>query len=331
MMMRQLPLIVCVLFSLVRAQAVIDHIEVHDVVGVPTLAEIHIASVPDWAACVASETIMTCDHILTRFYLPEDAAEPLSDELRDLEREFRKKVAKEIDAEVNKKPPCYVPPVCAPVPQPVPVPDPVCIATRVATGLANGLAKYEAQYWLDVTAAMYEYLPNTIAWNAPMPVGMLFAPIFSLTPKLEQYFLRYSDDPRELPYMEQGVPPHIFVPLPITPEEADILHPGINPLEPIKAQWATASYLEYQNFGFSSFYQLRTEIRPMLFFGSDIFPPNIYPGIQMYCTAVIIPYVPLPIKLPLTVMPPMPTAVTGVLSVAEGYEIPGTIGRPFFP
>jgi hypothetical protein len=329
--MRRLVLLCLLIVSRSSAQAVIDHVEVRDVTGVPILAEIHVASTLDWAACVASGTEPVCRHITSRLYLPEEAAEPIEDELAELEREFRYNVAKEIDAEVNKLPPCYVPPVCAPVPQPLPIPEPTCIATRVAEGLAKGLAKYQPQYWLDVSTTMYEHLPNTIAWTAPLPVGILFAPIFSLTPKLEQYFQSYSDDSREPAYMTNGMPPHVFIPIPITPEEADAAHPGVQGLEELKREWVTASYLEYQHWGFSSFYEISSEIKPVLFTGYDVFPPNIYPGIQLYCTLGVIPYIPLPVKLPLPIVAPVPMAAAGVLSVPEGYEIPDTEGRPYLP
>jgi hypothetical protein len=329
--MRHLFLGCLLLLGRSYGQAIIDHVEVHEVAGVPTLATIHIASALDWAACVASATVPRCQHITSRVYLPEEAAEPIEDELAELERDFRYNVAKEIDAEVNKLPPCYVPPVCAPVPQPLPIPEPTCVATRVSEGLAKGLAKYQPQYWLDVTKTMYEHLPNTIAWTAPLPVGVLFAPIFSVEPKLGQYFEGYSDDPRERAYMANGAPPHLFIPIAITPEEGDVAQPGVNPLEGIKRGWAAASYLEYQNWGFSSFYQLSSEIRPVLFTGYDVFPPTIYPGIRLYCTLGIVPYVPLPIKLPLPIIAPVPMARVGVLSVPEGYEIPHTEGRPYLP
>jgi hypothetical protein len=326
-------LAITLFLSLASGQGILDFVELQDVpaTGIPVLSYVNLISQLKFLECQSENLTLTeqlpCDFNVKSPFLSDVQAENAQEAIDEAWDTYYEAVARTVDEELNQKPYCYVPPICLPIAQPIPVPDPTCIATRLIAGSAKALAEHQPTFWADVNAALLQHLPNTVTWNGLPPLGTTTSAIFSVTPKLEQYFSTYSDDVREQPYLSNGLPPHISVPIPFTPEEGNWLTPGIQTLEDIKRNFVAATPLEYQNFGFATFYTLRSTVIPVTYLKATLLPPQVYPGVQIYCTAILVD-IPLPIKLPTPTIIPTPVAITDTTSVAEGYAIPNTLGYP---
>jgi hypothetical protein len=329
--MKTLCTFVMATLGLVSAQGFIDYIELADAPGtdLPVYGNIHVSTVEQVRACQASGDPFACNPITIRPYLPEEAAEKAQEGIEEAWDVFFENYTDTTDAEINKKPYCYKPPVCLPVAQPIPVPEPSCIAARLIEGKRKGLAQHQPKYWQDVTTALLTHLPNTIFWGQSLATGgTATAPIFSVLPKPQQYSQGYSEDVREVPYYTNGVPPWNTTPIPYLPEE--VVDVGVTPLENVKPNFEAATLLEYQNFGFSTFYMVRPELQTILTLDADLLPPELSPGVQIYCTLLLVD-IPLPVKIPIPSLDILPVAATSNVSVGEGYFIPHTSGSIFDP
>ncbi len=325
--------LIVIALGFASAQGFIDYIELNDAPGtdIPIYGNIHVTTVDEVRACQAGDNRYACNPVTVRPYLPEEAAEKAQEDIEKAWDVFFENYTDTIDAEINKKPYCYKPPICLPVAQPIPVPDPTCIASRLIEGKRKGLAQHQPQYWQDVTTALLTHLPNTIFWGQPLATGgTATAPIFSLIPKPTQYFQSYSGDVREIPYYTNGVPTWNTIPIAYLPEEVASL--GVTPLEEVKPNFEAATLFEYQNFGFSTFYMVRPELQTIITLDTDLLPPEISPGVQIYCTLLLID-IPLPVKIPVPSIDILPVASTSNVSVGEGenHPIPHTSGSIFDP
>jgi hypothetical protein len=296
------------------------------------LPSIHIGVTEEYFAC--QDHLLNCEtnFILTTIYLSKEAAEHAQEEIDEAWETFIKTLADDVDQAINQDPPCFVggrAPTCPEVlGGNLPIPEPSCVARRVSQALADYLPQRNTEYWEKVLEALATYLPNTILWGATKaPFTVAIAPVVDV-PKPNQYFAGFTSDPREYLYYLQTLQALGYPVMPGELLEGDIQEglPGLVPLEAAKDDFEAASSFEYQEVGFSSFYELWPVTVWELIWDEGFLVSK--PGVDIYCWLIV--KVPLPpFKIPVPVYAPAVKAVTEYVSVSEGYSIPRLEGSPW--
>jgi len=219
--------------------------------------------------------------------------------------------------ELNAFPFCWVPNVC-----PAVTINWGCVVERQLKAIEQSLTEHLPTYWDEVRAAIMTHLPTALWWRSPLPeTGAVIVPVMSFEPKPQQY-AELFEGPRDPAYYVQlyFLP---RVPVPYTQDEVPGEPPGIPELEERKRQLEPATLLEYQEFGFTSFFQVYGDFQNTLFF-KLLRGPYVWAACIAYAVLIPIP-VPAPLFIPL-----VPKAFHGYESVPEGYGIPRVEGRPLF-
>ena len=248
-------------------------------------------------------------------FLPEELAEKTEEAFDEAWDTYYDDTIDEVSKKVNELPFCWLPSVC-----PTPNIRWDCVAERLADSATVSLTELQPKYWADVGQALATHMPTALWWESPLPDGgAVISPIFSLTPKPQQY-LDLVEEPRDVPYYS-----NLDVPIPYLPNEVDDNLPGITDKELRKADLEVATILEYQEFGFVTFFEAYGDFENTLFFkpvrGAYMFTLCLTPKPPF---VFIIP-VPTPLFIPL-----VPKAFTDQVSVAEGYTLPRVKGNPLW-
>ena len=223
----------------------------------------------------------------------------------------------EVSSEINKLPPCWLPTPCPPQV------DWTCVTSRMATATETAYTDYLPEYWASVYESIATNAPFALHWQSALPDdGAIIAPVFSFTPKPEQY-AGLVQEPRDPAYYFQG-PMFPRLPVPYQPDELSKEYGSISELEERKRELEPATLLEYQQFGFVSIFEIYGEFRLEVLF-------KLLRGPYLY-TACLIPAPPFIVPVPLPVPAPVyvPGAFTDWPSVPEGYGIPRVRGQPLF-
>ena len=193
----------------------------------------------------------------------------------------------------------------------------------MTTAIQKAYTDYLPEYWASVYESLAANAPFALFWQSALPdEGAVIAPVFSSTPKPEQY-ADLVEEPRDAPYYFQE-PLFPNLPTPYLPDELDEAYGGITELEARKRTLHPATLLEYQQFGFVSIFEVYGEFRLEVLF-------KLERGPYLF-TACLVPYPPFILPVPLPVPAPVyaPRAFTDWPSVPEGYGIPRVKGQPLF-
>ena len=250
-------------------------------------------------------------------FISEEAGTDIEEDINEAWETFVDKTIDEVSSEINKLPPCWLPTPCPPQV------NWECVASRLATAIETAYTDYLPEYWASVYESIAANAPFALHWRSALPDdGAVIAPMFSLTPKPEQY-AGLVQEPRDPAYYFQG-PTFPRFPVPYQPNELNEGYGGITELEVRKRQLEPATLLEYQQFGFVSIFEVYGEFRLEVLF-------KLLRGPYLY-TACLIPAPPFIVPVPLPVPAPVyvPRAFTDWPSVPEGYGIPRVKGQPLF-
>ncbi len=256
-------------------------------------------------------------------FIPEATAEAAERDIADAWERYVDRTIDEMNREINTLfLPCWIPSLCPSV-----LIDWNCVLQRLQRASETSLSQYLPEYWGDVLTSIGTNLPFALWWESPFPDGgAVIAPVFSLTPKPAQY-AGLVQDPRDTAYYFDGrYVPFGFpdLPVPYAPGEASAQHPGIPQLEERKRQLERATLLEYQQFGFSSFFMVHGGYEDTLFFKLERGP-----YLLTFCFSLIpfgiFPNYPIPVP---GFIPQLPKAFTAFETVPEGYGVPRVKGQP---
>ena len=250
-------------------------------------------------------------------FVPEDSGTNIEEDIDEAWNTYVNKTIDEVSSEINKLPPCWIPTPCPPQI------NWGCVTERMADALVTSYSEYLPEYWESVYESIATNAPLALHWHSALPDdGAVIAPIFSYTPKPDQY-TDLVEDPRDAPYYFQG-PLFPRLPVPYLPDELNREYGGITDLEERKRELEIATLLEYQQFGFVTFFQVYGEFRLEVLF-------KVARGAYLY-TACLIPLPPFVVLVPVPVPTPVyvPRAFTDWTSVPEGYAIPRIKGKPLF-
>jgi hypothetical protein len=256
-------------------------------------------------------------------FIPEATAEAAERDIANAWERYVDRTIDEINREINHLfLPCWIPSLCPSV-----LINWDCVMQRLQRASETSLSQYLPEYWADVLMAIATNLPFALWWESPFPDGgAVIAPVFSLTPKPAQYTglvqgardAAYYFDGRYLPFLFPDLP------VPYAPGEATAQNPGIPQLEARKRQLERATLLEYQQFGFSSFFFVHGGHQDTLFFKLERGPYLLTFCFKLTPPAIV-PNFPIPVP---GFIPQVPKAFTAFESVPEGYAIPRVKGRP---
>lgn len=250
-------------------------------------------------------------------FISEESGTAIEEDIGEAWDSFVDKTIDEVGSRVNELPPCWLPTPCPPQI------DWGCVANRMAAAIETAYTDYLPEYWASIYESIAANAPFALHWQSAFPDdGAVIAPVFSLTPKHEQY-AGLIEAMRDTPYYFQG-PLFPRLPVPYQPEELSREYGGIGELEERKRQLEPATLLEYQQFGFVSIFEVYGEFSLELLF-------KIERGPYLF-TACLIPVPPFIVPVPIPVPTPVygPRASTDWPSVPEGYDIPRIKGQPLF-
>ena len=254
-------------------------------------------------------------------YTLEDAADTVETET---EKAWETYVDATIDTgneQLNEAPPCWVPSPCPPTV------DWGCVMQRVAETTKVSLTEHNPEYWKTVHESLVTNIPGALWWQDPFPeLGAVIAPVTSLNavPDFEKY-RDLVESPQDLPYYYQpfGFP---NLPVPHSPGELQGADPGLYDRELRKYELDLGNVLEYQQFGFSTFFITHGELYNQVFY-------KVARGPYLFTICLTETPIPIPVPLPVPIpifIPLVPKAFTTWDSVPEGYPLPHVKGKPLW-
>ena len=254
-------------------------------------------------------------------YIYEDAAETAETEIDAAWETYLDATIDTGNDKLNKVPPCWIPTPCPPTI------DWGCVMQRVAETAEVSLSEHNPTYWKTVHESLVTQMPGALWWQDPFPeLGAVISPVTSLDPVPD--FEAYRDlieAPQDTPYYFQ---PFAFpnLPVPYSPGERQGANPGLYDKELRKYDLELGNVLEYQQFGFSTFFITHGELQTQLFY-------KLARGPYLYTICLTETPIPLPLPLPVPVpilIPLVPKALTTWDSVPEGYPLPHVKGTPLW-
>lgn len=250
-------------------------------------------------------------------FVLESSGKTVEEDIDQAWTSFVDKTLNEVTTEINQLLPCWIPTPCPPQV------DWACIAERMAKALKTSYAEYLPEYWASVYKSSAVNTPLALHWRSALPDdGAIITPVFSLTPKPDQY-LDLAEQARDYAYYFQG-PLFPSLPVPYLPQELNAEYGGLSDLEVRKQKLEPATLLEYQQFGFVSFFEVYGEFRLELLF--DILKgPYLVAACLIPSPPFVVPF-PIPVPTPVFVA----RAFTDWPSVPEGYPIPRIKGQPLY-
>lgn len=248
-------------------------------------------------------------------FLPEELAKDTETAFEEAWEKYYDETIRVTQEKVNEAPFCWLPNVC-----PMPIIRWDCVAERLVDSAAVSLTELNPEYWVDINTAIATHIPTALWWKSPLPRGgAVVTPVFSLAPKPEQY-QRLVEEPRDVPYYMNA-----DLPIPYLKDEIRDDLPGLIKKELRKYELEPATMIEYQKFGYTTFFEAYGDFQNTMFFR-----PSKGPYMYTICLSFLPPYVILvPIPTPLFI-PMVPRAFTAWPAVAEGYTIPRVKGKPLW-
>lgn len=243
-------------------------------------------------------------------FVPVQLTDSMDAELLKLYLAYQMRVQKILQEEIDKRGDC-IPIICAD-----PSPQPQCIAEAIAVASARVLAEVLPWYWQEVYKSVAALLPTALHWQNPaLPnQGAIIQPFFTNLAKPTQ-LAQLASDPRQQLYYHQ--PNTLDIDIPYLDNELNADSGGIERYEIEKAALTSATLFEYQQFGFTSVYELigvyKLELTWGVAFGfcATLFPPSIQPR-----------FAPVPL------LSNNWLARSKIETIAEGYPIPSIEGNP---
>jgi hypothetical protein len=273
--------------------------------------KLEVIEVQAWQACIRTgRTPAACAsrHARAVRFMPEMVTQAVEQQLEAHWQDFKRRATDRISRKLNELPPCFVPAPCPSI-----IVNWGCVAQRQAQGVLKVVKDDLPNYWKDVHQTILTRLPLALWWRGAVPgQGAVIAPVFSLVPKPQQY-AGLIREPRDGPYyFRQGQKP------PVRYSRNELGPPGIAAKEEVKRRLERATLMEYERFGFASFFQVYGGFEEVL----------LTPVLVVVC---LTPF-PAPVPIPnLTLIPRVPKAFTSYESVPEGYGIPRVIAKPLLP
>jgi len=254
-------------------------------------------------------------------YTPEDSAETVETEIDEAWDTYIDATIDTGNEQLNEGPPCWTLSVCPPTI------DWGCVMKRVAETIKVSLSEHNPNYWKAVHQSLVTNMPGALWWKDPFPeLGAVIAPVTTLdpVPDFEQY-RDLIEAPQDAPYYYQpfGFP---NLPVPHGPGEFEGANPGLYDRELRKYELEIGNVLEYQQFGFSTFFITHGELHNQVFY-------KVARGPYLYTICLTETPIPIPVPLPVPVpvfIPLVPKAFTTWDSVPEGYPLPHVKGKPLW-
>ena len=243
-------------------------------------------------------------------FVPVEFTQNMDRELLRLNVEYKTKLQEILQEEIDRRGDC-IPIICAD-----PSPQPQCIAQAIAAATVRIYSELQPWYWQEVYKSVAAKLPTALHWQSPaLPnQGAIVQPFFTSLAKPLQ-LAQLASDPRQQLYYHQ--PNTLDVDIPYISNELNYDSGGIESYELDKASLEPATLFEYQQFGFTSMYEIignfQLELTWGIAFGfcATLFPPSIQPR-----------FAPVPL------LSNNWLASSNIETIAEGYPIPHIEGEP---